>query len=82
MNQQQQTEAFANDLKAIINRYRSEFHLTVASAIGTLEVIKLELFAEQSVESALDEVDDGWCLSCGNKLQLIRPGKHQCPFCE
>ncbi len=46
MNQQEQTEAFAQDLTALINRYRREFNLTLASAVGTLETVKLELFCE------------------------------------
>lgn len=47
MNEKQQIEAMANDLKQVINRYKAEFELTLVSAIGTLEVLKLELFNEQ-----------------------------------
>jgi hypothetical protein len=26
--------------------------------------------------------DEGTCMACGNPLQLVRPGKHQCDHCE
>lgn len=26
--------------------------------------------------------DSATCLECGNELELVRPGKHQCNFCE
>jgi hypothetical protein len=50
MTDTEQIQAFADDLKRVIDRYRAEFNLPLASAIGTLEVIKLELFAEQTRE--------------------------------
>ena len=48
MTEQQQIKAFAADLGRLIGRYRSEFNLSLAAAVGTLEVVKLELFAEQT----------------------------------
>lgn len=48
MSEAEQIAALASDLQRIIERYRAEFNLTVASAIGTLEVVKLELFQSQT----------------------------------
>ena len=48
MDQNEQIQAFAADLSRLIGRYRSEFQLSLAAAIGTLEVVKLELFNEQT----------------------------------
>jgi len=48
MTEQEQIKAFAADLTRLIGRYRSEFNLSLAAAIGTLEVVKLELFNQQS----------------------------------
>lgn len=48
MTDPEQTSAFAADLWRVIERYRAEFNLTLATAIGTLEVVKLELFREQT----------------------------------
>lgn len=48
MSEQEQIQAFGADLRRVIERYQAEFNLTLASAIGTLEVVKLELFMEQT----------------------------------
>jgi len=48
MNEREQIDAFAADLQRLIDRYRAEFNLTIASAIGTLEVVKLELFRNET----------------------------------
>ena len=48
MTEREQIEAFAVELVTLIRRYRSEFSLTLAAAIGVLEVIKLELFNEET----------------------------------
>lgn len=51
MSDAEQVAALAADLQRVIDRYRAEFNLTLAAAIGTLEVVKLELFqAELSNE--------------------------------
>lgn len=44
MSEAEQIAALAADLQRLIDRYRAEFNLTLAAAIGTLEVVKLELF--------------------------------------
>jgi hypothetical protein len=28
-----------------------------------------------------DDYEEGYC-TCGEKLQIVRPGKYQCPNCE
>lgn len=48
MNEQEQVKAFVTDLQKVIDRYRAEFNLTVATAIGAIEVVKLELFHNES----------------------------------
>ena len=48
MTDPQQIDALAADLNKVIDRYRAEFNLTLAAAIGTLEVVKLELFQNQT----------------------------------
>ena len=47
MNHSEQVNALAADLTRVIDRYRAEFDLTLAAAIGTLEVVKLELFQNE-----------------------------------
>jgi uncharacterized protein YejL (UPF0352 family) len=48
MTDAEQIAALATDLQRVLDRYRAEFDLTVAAAIGVLEVLKLELFQSQS----------------------------------
>ena len=48
MTEPEQIFALAADLQRVIDRYRAEFNLTLAAAIGTLEVVKLELFHSQT----------------------------------
>ena len=48
MTDPEQIAALAADLQRVIDRYRAEFNLTLAAAIGTLEVVKLELFRTES----------------------------------
>lgn len=43
MSPSEQTDAFQKDIEAVIDRYRKEFDLTLASAIGTLMVVMLDL---------------------------------------
>ena len=50
MTQNEQIARFAAELHALINRYRAEYDLTLASAIGTMEVVKLELFNQEAEE--------------------------------
>lgn len=46
MTSQEQVEALAADLQRVLDRYRAEFDLTLAEAVGVLEIIKLELVVE------------------------------------
>lgn len=43
MNQNQQQDAFSEELYKLINRFTDEYDLTVPSIVGVIEVIKLEL---------------------------------------
>lgn len=51
MTDPEQVNAFVGDLTKLIDRYRSEFQLTLASAIGCLEVVKLDLWKQETEES-------------------------------
>ncbi len=46
MSDKEQLDAFADDLEALVNRYRSEFDLTVGAVVGALEIQKHALIAE------------------------------------
>jgi len=48
MTDPEQIAALATDLQRVIDRYRAEFNITLAAAIGTLEVVKLQLFHDES----------------------------------
>ncbi len=54
MNQKEQINAFAKDVQNIIDRYRQEFDLSYASAIGVLAIIEHEM-ATESLNSSDDE---------------------------
>lgn len=56
MDQGKQQDQFYEELNKVIDRYIDEYDLTIASAIGTLEMIKLELFMDQVIEPK-DEKD-------------------------
>jgi hypothetical protein len=58
MDQTEQANAFASELDNLIERYRGDFDLTLLSAIGVLEVAKLQLFAEQLEIMREGEEDD------------------------
>jgi hypothetical protein len=46
VTQNDQQAAFESDLLALIRRYENEFNLTVASCVGTMEVVKAMLIDE------------------------------------
>jgi len=48
MTQSEQIEAFVADITKVIDRYRFEFELPLATAIGALEALKLDLWKEHS----------------------------------
>jgi hypothetical protein len=50
MSEKEQIDRFSKELVALINRYRAEYELTLASAVGVLEVVKHELIHEQITE--------------------------------
>jgi len=49
MSEQEQTNAFAEDLDRLIERYRKEFEITYASVVGTL-FLKATLLANEAAE--------------------------------
>ena len=57
MTNGEQIEAFVTDVQRVIQRYKDEFNLPVASAIGALEMVKLALWKEQTDDSE-DEDED------------------------
>ena len=56
MDLSDQIDAFSDDLYRLIDRYRSEFDLTVASVLGVLELAKLDIYRFDIAE--VENVDD------------------------
>lgn len=46
MSEQEQAQHLANELSAVIDRFRAEYDISYATAIGCLEIIKMDLFRE------------------------------------
>lgn len=71
MTDSEQINAFQQDLEKLITRYTREFNLSLASAVGVLEIVKLDLVAGQ--KAAPVECAHFWgngghmqiCLRCG-----------------
>lgn len=53
MTDREQIEAFTGDIFGVVDRYRAEFNLPNASAIGALEIVKASM-----LKSMLEEADD------------------------
>lgn len=49
MSHPEQIAAFVEDIEKVIDRYRAEFDLPLASALGGLEIVKLELWKQHSL---------------------------------
>ena len=47
MTDPEKIHALASELGIVLNRYRCEMEMTLASMIGTLEVVKLSLYGEE-----------------------------------
>lgn len=47
MSHKEQQSQLETELTAVVNRFRAEYDLTLADAIGTIEIVKLCLFREQ-----------------------------------
>lgn len=54
MDHREQISAFEHELRAVIARFIKEYDLTLADAIGTIEVVKLRLYHEQTEENSDD----------------------------
>lgn len=46
MTDPEQTQAFANELEKLINRYRCEFELTAATVVGVLQFQQFLIMTE------------------------------------
>ncbi len=55
MTEQEQIAHLANDLDALIERYRSEYELTLASVVGVLEMQKFLLCQEAQELGSSDD---------------------------
>lgn len=53
MTDREQIEAFTGDILGVVDRYRAEFNLPNASAIGALEIVKASI-----LKGILEEDDD------------------------
>lgn len=51
----EQCSAFVGDINRVIDRYRAEFNIPVAAVIGSLEMVKLEIFTEAMKQEEQDE---------------------------
>lgn len=50
MTQNEQQDAFYEDVCKVVNRFIEEYDLTVPSVVGVFEVIKMELMLDSVVE--------------------------------
>jgi tRNA(Ile2) C34 agmatinyltransferase TiaS len=41
-----------------------------------------EIAAETCDDAAIERIEHAWCGVCGAELDLVRPGKYQCVWCE
>jgi len=57
MSHPEQVAAFVEDLEKVVDRYRQEFDLPLASVLGSLEALKLHLFVTER-ETHIDDESD------------------------
>lgn len=57
MTHREQQDHLETELKGVIRRFIKEYDMTLADAIGTLEVVKLWLYMDQTAEP---EEGEGW----------------------
>lgn len=55
MNHREQSQQFQVELNRLIDRFRAEYDLSLAQAIGVLEVVKLDLWRIEAEEVNKDE---------------------------
>lgn len=58
MTDREQIDAFAADLEALVNHYRREFNLTLAAAVGALEIQKTALITDALRGDGDDDGED------------------------
>ena len=51
MTHPQQISAFVLEIGSVVDRFRMEFDLPVASVIGCLEMVKMDIFNEEMNDS-------------------------------
>ena len=66
MDLSDQIDAFSDDLNRLIDRYRSEFDLTVPSVLGVLELAKLDIYRFDIVEA--EGMEDQWPTDNNNQV--------------
>lgn len=54
MSHQEQIDAFCSDITAVVDRYRAEFELPLASAVGGLDIVKHCLINSETKDSNED----------------------------
>ncbi len=54
MTDVEQTIAFANEIQAVCERFRQEFHITAATAVGVLHIQ-----AAAIIQSTIQQIDAG-----------------------
>lgn len=48
MSETEQAKALVTDIEKVIDRYRAEFDITLCTAIGALEIMKLHLYQTET----------------------------------
>lgn len=57
MSEKEQIIHFANDLDALVNRYRNEYEITYASTIGVLQM-KIHTLIQDAINTGEDHQND------------------------
>lgn len=58
MSQEEQQDAFERELLFVVERFMGEFSLTIASVLGVLEKIKLEVHLQQVMDPVVEYDED------------------------
>lgn len=58
MSDAEQTQAFADDLQRLVQRYKNEFEITAAAAVGVLQFQQYLIMQEMQQRHADGEFDD------------------------
>lgn len=55
--------------------------LCASDALEILSILESKFSQMAATLARWSEATDDQCVECGTALQLVRPGKHQCPHC-